>query len=117
MNKYRLLKYNLKDKVNNIPYTVTKIIPKKKKKVNYLQSVDDILQNLQIPENKEIRLCVLANRGWRGTSGNFYSNIEDVRNHLYDPRSYAPEGQEQEVLENFKISRIKIITREKRMRF
>ncbi len=117
MNKYKLVKFNVKDKKNNTPYTITKITPKSNKKVNYLKTVDDILENLVIPENKEIRLCALLGVGWRGTDGNFYSNIEQLKKHLYLPKIYVQEGNIQEYLNNLQITKLKIISREKRMRF
>lgn len=115
MNKYKLVKFNVKDKKNSTPYTITKITPKSNKKVNFIKTVDEILDNLVIPDNKEIRICVLTSTGWRGTNGYFYTDVEQLKKHLYDPRIYAPEGYEKEFLKDYKISKLKVISKERRI--
>lgn len=117
MNKYKLTKFKLKDKKDNIPYTVTKLTPKNNKKLNYLKSVNELLDNIEIPENKEIRLCALLGVGWRGTGGHFSSDIEQLRKNIYLPKVYAQDGNVQEYLNSLQIKKYKILVREKRMRF
>jgi len=117
MNKYKLVKFRLNDGKYKSPYTVTKITPKSNEKVNMINTIDEILDNVVIPPNKEIRICVLTSKGWRGTNGYFYTDVEQLKRHLYDPRIYSPEGYEHDFMKNFKISRLKIISKERRIKW